>query len=218
MQVRFVVVVAHPDDETLGAGGTIARFVAAGHEAHVLCLSNGVGARDDGDVDGRCAEFVAAMEILGVEHYEVGPFPDNQFDTRSRLELAQWVEHALAKIGDAHYLITHSMADLNVDHRRTHEAVLVATRPYVRNYMQTWACEVLSSTECGIRPFMPNVYVRFDGGALQKRDAALACYKSELRQLPHPRSAMGATSTMIRRGVECGSLGAEAFELIREVL
>ena len=217
MQGQLVVVVAHPDDESLGAGGTIYKLTQAGMVPHVICLSNGVGARDDGDVDGRLAEFRAAMEILGVKHYEIGPFPDNQFDDIPRLRISQWIQHRFAKI-QPNLVITHSSADLNIDHRLTHEVVLHGCRPSDRMIWQVWGCEIPSSTEWGMRPFAPNVYSVLIGEAAKKREEAIKCYKSELRKFPHPRSITGVTAREVCRGTEGGLGLAVAFELIREVI
>jgi len=112
--------------------------------------------------------------------------------------------------------LTHSQADLNRDHRLTHEAVMTACRPLPGSSVQyIYSFEVPGATEWGLSAFRPNVWLQ---GNFKKKQEALECYKSELREHPHPRSIQGIWNRGIMRGAECGRVVAEAFELQRMVL
>lgn len=124
-----LVIVAHPDDESLFAGGTIATITAQKMRVRVIALSDGETSRGAGAraVKRRRKQFAEACAILGAEHTALNVFPDQQSDTVPQLSINKAVEKAIA--GEKpRRILTHHVGDLNLDHRRTAEAVLVATR------------------------------------------------------------------------------------------
>ncbi len=220
---KILVVVAHPDDEVLGCGGTIASLTAKGHRVFVLILGEGVTSRDDRrDRRAREMEIQAlreasrkAGEILGVEEIFFYDFPDNRFDTVPFLDIVKTVEKVKDKI-KPEIIFTHFDSDLNLDHQITYRAVITATRPFPGEQVhRVYAFEIPSSTEWNFgKIFTPNVY--FDiSHTLNKKLEALACYESELREFPHPRSLEGVKARAKLRGSEIGVPAAEAFELVR---
>ena len=150
MSRKILVVAAHADDETLGCGGTIARHVSEGDTVHVMIMTNGVGARGDGDekaIKERQEAFHKAMSILGVQKTYENDFPDNRMDTFPLLEITQSVEKVIKKI-EPSIVYTHHYGDLNIDHQITHKAVITACRPIPQSSVkEIYSFEVLSSTE-----------------------------------------------------------------------
>lgn len=224
----MLVLAAHPDDEVLGCGGTIARLAAHGRDVRIAILGEGITSRHDRREDAdpsALRELVAssrkAAEILGAKEVRSYGLPDNRFDTLPILDLARIIEGLLDEFDPETVFVNHA-GDLNVDHRRVHEAALVATRTTedqkVRNLC---AYEVPSSTEWAfhrIEPiFRPNVFVDVRH-TLALKVEALACYESELRAFPHPRSTRAVESAAARWGSVAGLPAAEAFELIRSVV
>jgi len=219
--MNILIVAAHCDDESF-MGGTIARHVAEGDTVYLMTLSRGVASRFGGNALGR--EFAQiermnalerAVGVLGFTDYRQANEPDQRLDQVALLDIAKHVEFMLENF-NPHTVYTHSYADLNQDHRRVHEATLIACRPHSSNVKAIYAYEVPSSTEWGLRPFRPNHFVDI-GDYEQTKLEALSCYESELRDFPHPRS-MEAICARHRywgsvAGVEC----AEAFETVREV-
>ena len=127
-----LVVVAHADDEVLGCGGTIARHVSQGDYVHLVIMTNGVGSRSDAvllDIQSRAAASENAAKILGISSLKTLNFPDNALDTVSLLEIAKELE-SLVKSLRPKIVYTHHYGDLNIDHRRTQEAVMIACRPH----------------------------------------------------------------------------------------
>ncbi len=207
---RVLVVVSHPDDEILGAGATLAKHALAGDEVRVLILGRGrPGAGSDTTAS-------AAADVIGAT-VRLHDLPDNQFDTVPLLRIAELVEWAITE-HQPEVIYTHHAGDLNVDHRRTHEAVLAACRPQggcpVR---QVLAFEVPSATEWGLSAFQPTVFVDVSGQPWARKRKALACYVSEMRAFPHPRSQTAISALAMWRGVMAGVQMAEAFELVRDI-
>ena len=221
---QVLVVAAHPDDEALGAGATLARHTLSGGAVHILFLTDGVAARCSVDAkarDARRAAATAAAEILGAKPPRYFDGPDNQLDTLPLLTIAKAVEKAIAEVNPA-IIYTHHGADLNVDHRVAHQAVLTAARPMPGMPVRAiYAFEVPSSTEWSSpaigEPFHPTRFVDATR-TLDRKTAALAAYKEEMRPFPHPRSIEAVQALMRWRGATVGCETAEAFEVIRDIV
>ena len=224
----ILVLAAHPDDEVLGIGGTIARHAASGDHVHVAIAAEGATARDDTrDARARHAGIESlqsaarkAAGILGVKSVRFLGFPDNRCDSVDRLEVVKAIEAVVAELRpDTVYV--HHCGDVNIDHRILHEAAFTACRPQpghpVRRLL---SFETPSSTEWAppnsLPQFLPTVFLDISRHWPAKL-AALGAYESEMRPSPHPRSA-GAIENLARwRGATAGLEMAEAFMLLREV-
>lgn len=211
-----LIVVAHPDDEVLGCGGTIGRLVNAGWDVNCLILGGVTSSR--GEISAYEQEAENAALVLGMCLLERPNFPDNRFDTLPLLDLIQIVYQA-QKVVSPSLVFTHSYSDLNIDHRLVHQAVLTAFRPMDGNSMHIMAFEVLSSTEYqdqAMASFKPNCYVNVTD-TIEQKVQAMQCYKSELHEFPHPRSMDGIRHLAAVRGMQGGFQAAEAFQIVREV-
>lgn len=221
MTKNVLVVAAHSDDEALGCGATLAKFSKAGHRVRVVFMTNGVGARQE-SVDTaaeREAHAKSALSILGVDSYVNYDFPDNQLDQVAMLALAQTVEKEILSF-QPELIISHHQGDLNIDHQRVAEAVLVASRPQPGHCVkEVWAFEILSSTEWSFSPkhvFSPNNFVDISN-FLETKLEACAQYANEFKDPPHSRS-LGHVHTLAKhRGNSVGLTYAEAFIIIRKV-
>jgi LmbE family N-acetylglucosaminyl deacetylase len=133
------------------------------------------------------------------------------------LTLVKAVESVVEQVGPER-VYTHHLADLNLDHRLTSQAVLTACRPVPgAKVKRIETFEVPSSTEWAPEPFRPTSFVDVTGDALQRKLLALACYSSEMREAPHPRSPQAIRALAHWRGASCGVHEAEAFQLVREL-
>ena len=219
---KVLVIAAHPDDEVLGCGGTIARHVDEGHEVKVIFLTNGVSARNasTSDINSRKEASEKVLEVLGISEAFRFDYPDNQLDTVSLLGLSQTIEGILKNF-PAEVIYTHFGEDLNVDHRLTYEAVITACRPQQScSVNEIYSFEVPSSTEWRARSaplFNPDTFIDITKFATKKIEA-LECYKSEMREAPHPRSFEGIRALMSWRGATCGMDYSEAFMTIRRTV
>jgi LmbE family N-acetylglucosaminyl deacetylase len=226
--MTVLVVAAHPDDEVLGCGGTIARHAREGHDVHLAILGEGISSRharrdeaSTGDLEALQADARAAAAVLGARSVVFGGLPDNRFDQLALLDVIKHVEGWIDTFRPG-VIYTHHPGDLNVDHNIVFRAVLTATRPGAASVAvpDLYAFEVPSSTEWAfqrIEPvFRPNVFVEIAAG-LDAKIAAMQCYRSERRESPHPRSPEMLRAAAGRWGAVAGMSAAEPFELIRSL-
>ena len=226
---KVLVVAAHPDDEVLGCGGTIVRHANAGDQVQVLIVAEGATSRQDqrdrlqaGDeLSALVDSAMAAGSILGAAGVEILDLPDNRLDSLDRLDLIKHIEQRIDRY-QPQVVYVHHAGDVNVDHRRLHEAVVTACRPTPgHSVRRLLSFEVASSSEWqppGSAPaFQPNWFIDISEQWQRKRDALMA-YASEMRPWPHARS-LEAVEHMARwRGAQVGVEAAEAFCLLRQLV
>lgn len=226
---KVLVVAAHPDDEVLGCGGTIARHSDAGDHVEILIVAEGATSRqqkrDRNQVDRELSDLrIAAQEagiILGAARVELLDLPDNRLDSIDRLDLIKKIESYMDQY-KPQVVYLHHAGDVNIDHRRLHEAVVTACRPTPKQTVrQMLSFETSSSSEWqppGSAPaFLPNLFVDITD-QLRRKQEALMRYGSEIRPWPHARS-MEAIEHLVRwRGSQVGVEAAEAFCLLRQVI
>jgi LmbE family N-acetylglucosaminyl deacetylase len=220
--MNVLVVAAHPDDEVLGAGGTIAALARSGHAVHILILGEGATSRASGHADDVAALQAASVEassILGAAGVRHGGLPDNRFDSVDLLDVVQLIESEIG-LTEPDVVLSQHGGDVNVDHERTFRAVLAATRPVPGSRIRSvLSFEVASSTEWAfgsLAPaFTPNVFWDISDTLPTKLDA-LRAYALELRPFPHPRSEESVTAQAQRWGTGIGVAAAEAFRLVWE--
>lgn len=222
----ILCVVAHPDDETLGAGGTIARHAENGEAVHILVLADGVMARYDertaeaeSAIERRRSQARTAVDTLGAESITFCEFPDNELDSISLLTLVKRIEESISK-HQPDTIYTHHYGDLNVDHKLVCRAVMTAARPL--DSVPTdriLAFETLSASEWGLpeqsNAFQPTSFVDISD-TLSVKMEAIEAYSDELRSGPHPRSRDAIEQCALLWGQKSGVQAAEAFVLMRE--
>ena len=224
MARTVLIIAAHPDDDVLGCGGTIAKLASEGAVIHDAFLADGISSRDAtvraDELEARRAAAQKACDILGVTSVSFGDLPDNRMDSVALLDVTKLIERLIA-LHQPDTVLTHHGGDINIDHRRTHEAVVTACRPQRGHPVRTLLCfEVPSSTEWqvpGSSPlFAPNWFVDI-AKTLDVKLAALDAYSAELRAWPHPRSRQGVEYLARWRGATMGADAAEAFMLGRRL-
>jgi len=226
---RVLVVAAHPDDEVLGCGGTIARHADAGDQVQVLIVAEGATSRQQQRDRLQAGEELSALaqaaqtagSILGAAGVELLDLPDNRLDALDRLDLIKHIEQHIDRL-QSQVVYVHHAGDVNVDHRRLHEAVVTACRPTpghpVRRLL---SFEVASSSEWqppGSAPaFQPNWFVDISA-QWQRKKEALVAYSNEMRPWPHARSIEALEHLARWRGAQVGVDAAEAFCLLRQLV
>ena len=222
-----LIIVAHPDDEVLGCGGSIAKWSLQG-EVHILIMAEGATSREAvRDVYGKQQELSLlaqaahnAGEILGATSVKLLGLPDNRMDSIDLLDVVKSVEEVIDSL-QPDTVVTHHAGDLNVDHRVVHNAVITACRPqFGHPVKKILAFESPSSTEwqpadSGAQ-FHPNWFEDISA-TLDKKISALQEYKLEMRDWPHSRSLKAVEHLAKWRGASVGCNMAEAFVLVREV-
>jgi LmbE family N-acetylglucosaminyl deacetylase len=207
----------------------MARLVDHGAAIHVAFLADGVTARADAkhgparstsELASRRTAAQEACAILGVRSISFDEFPDNRMDTVALLEIVKVIEALIARY-TPDTVFTHHAGDVNIDHRRIHDAATAACRPQPGHPVRCLASfEVTSSTEwqlpAAYPPFVPNWFVDISA-TLERKIAALEAYRAEVRNWPHPRSRRGVEYLARWRGCTVGVDAAEAFVLGRQI-
>ena len=232
MSKTVLVIGAHSDDETLGAGGAIARHIAEGDTVYAMMFTTGLASRDGLEnttyrsdeqystlktaILRREEHADAAARVLGFSWYARHDMPDNAMDTVPLLDVVKHVEEAIDDL-KPELVYTHHGGDLNIDHAVVYRAVMTATRPLPEQIVrEVRLMEVPSSTEFSLTPFVPNLWVELTHEQAAKKHLALGCYKDELRSYPHPRSHEAIGYNEMRRAIEGGVEHlAEAFNVVR---
>ena len=228
IQVKKVLVIAaHPDDEVLGMGGTIAKLVNEGCEVNVLIVTDGSSSqyRDSDNLDqiirAKKQETWACAEVLGVKQVYYGGMPDMRLDSTPHITVNKVIECFIDQLCPD-TVFTHFWGDVNQDHVNVYHSTLVAVRPIKGQVVKELYCyRVPSSTEWtpmnSPTTFMPNVYVDITEFAEQKYEA-FSQYHTELRAYPHPRSVEYLRICDKARGLQVGLQVAEEFVLLRKLV
>lgn len=218
---RVVVVAAHPDDELLGLGATLAKHVRAGDEAHAVILAEGATSRYAEGMAGVLDDASKrAGEVLGLSSVRSCWLPDQRLDAVALVEVTQAVESVLGEL-QPEIVYTHFPGDVNLDHGVVARATWTACRPYVLPGLRRFAVfETPSSTEWAWPldggTFAPNLFVDVTK-TLSTKLEAMACYETELRDYPHPRSLAALANRAAFWGSRVGQAAIEPFQILRDM-
>lgn len=219
--MNYLIVVAHPDDEALGAGATIHKLIQQGHKVAVATMANHATARANIS-DTLAADQNEAFKIMGVCKSYAADFPNIKMNTVPHLDLVQFIESCIEDFG-AEAIITHHPSDTNNDHVQTSYAAQAACRIAQRkegipSLKLVLFMEIMSSTEWSFdsssKKFDPNYFVEIGHDGLDLKLKALYAYKGIMRPYPHPRSDEAIKGLAAYRGGQAGCKYAEAFECV----
>ena len=223
MQRRFLLVIAHPDDEALGCGGTVYKISQAGGQVEMCILSAEAQARQFRPEDAELqADLQASSRMPGISKTYEGSFPNIELNNVSHLQLVQFIEKAIVA-SRPQVIITHHPSDSNNDHLHCALACQAAMRlfqrkPEVPPCQELWFMEVPSATDWSLNAatnrFQPNLFVEIENVGLEKKLAALAGYRGVMRDYPHPRSQETIRGLAAYRGSQAGCKFAEAYECV----
>lgn len=219
----ILCVIAHPDDEALGVGGTLIKHIEQGDVVNIVIFSLGETSKKSKEINSsrRLKSAKDWSKRVGSKIYSILDFPDQRLDTVPKLEIIQILEKILKDL-KPDILYTHHDGDINHDHQIVSHAILTALRPMnnlaLKSEIRTF--ETVSSTEQAPYTdryvFKPNYYVGIED-VWEKKIKALEAYKNELGSFPHPRSLESLEALAIKRGIESGLNKAEAFCIIRKI-
>ena len=219
--MNYLIVVAHPDDEVLGAGATIFKLIMQGNKVAVAIMSGHAAARNNRSAT-LSEDEEKAMSVMGVEKVYHADFPNIKMNTVPHLELVQYIEQCIED-WQAEVIFTHHPSDTNIDHQETSRAAVAACRLFQRKegipqLRELSYMEVPSSTEWSLNSaenrFTPNKFVEIGKSGVEKKLEALSAYTGVMRPYPHPRSVEALTGLAASRGAQAGCAYAEAFESV----
>jgi len=226
--MNYLIVVAHPDDEVLGAGASIRKWSQNGDKVDICIMCTEAKARafrpEDKELDD---DLNASSDFLGINKKYEATFPNIEMNTVPHLKLVQFIEKAILE-SEPDVIITHHPSDTNNDHLQTslacQEAIrLFQRRPEVKAISEFWYMEVVSATDWCVNPsfgkFDPNTFVEVGKEGVDAKIKAMHMYRGVMRPYPHPRSDEGILGCAIYRGGQAGVMYAEAFEcVLRRIL
>jgi LmbE family N-acetylglucosaminyl deacetylase len=233
MKQKVLVLAAHPDDEILGCGGTLALHSAKGDQITIMIMAEGITSRSSvRDVTLCRAELtnlqqiaLQAAQVLGVSDVRFAGLPDNRLDNLDLLDIVKIIEQVIDDI-QPEIIYTHHYGDLNIDHQIIHQAAMTAARPLPNSSVRKLLFfEVPSATGWNTptsqNAFIPQYYIdlsqKVNGSetALDYKLKALKIYESEMRPYPHHRSIETVQYLAYWRGSSIGILSAESFQVGR---
>ena len=219
--MNVLVIAPHMDDEVLGVGGTISRHVDAGDSVAVCVVANrAYDHRYDQTLIAQENEATfRAKDVLGYQELQFLSLPDERLDAVLQ-DIIIPLEEVYQRVKPEVVYVNHK-GDNNQDHQAVFRAAMVVCRPYGGHQLQSlYAYEVPSSTDQTPNllenAFLPNRFIDISA-QLERKLAALSCYKKEIRAFPHPRSIEGLTIYARKRGSEVGMEAAEAFMVLRDL-
>ena len=225
---KIMIVVAHPDDELLGLGATMNKLITEYNvSTHVVILGEGITSRSDQrdseswkkELETHKKNIHAAKDCIGYQSVSIHDFPDNRFDDVNLLDIVKVVEKEKNEFKPS-VIFTHHGGDLNIDHQRTFEAVITATRPMENEQVNTIITfETPSGTEWRAssdpRHFIPTLFFEVSEKNINAKIKGMESYEFEKRKYPHPRSPEALKIQAQRWGISVGKPFAEAFVVIR---
>jgi LmbE family N-acetylglucosaminyl deacetylase len=222
--VNVLVVCAHPDDETLGCGGTMLKHVAAGDEVTWAIVTQAHEPQWSPEtIERKAAEVDRVAAAYGLaRHVRLG-FPSSRLDVAPRADLIGALQTVVEEVGPEVVYVVHP-GDVHADHRDVFEAtlsVLKAFRMGSLGVRRVLAYETLSSTDAaalaGGDMFTPTVFSEI-GDFLERKLQIMSLFESEAQHDPLPRGESAIRALARFRGASVGVDYAEAFQLVRELV
>ncbi len=221
--MKYLLIVAHPDDEVLGAGASIAKWAKLGDIVDVCMMCTEAKARAFRPEDKELNEdLYTSSRLLGISKIFEGDFPNIEMNTVPHLKLVQFIEKAIAE-SCPDVIITHHPTDTNNDHVQTSIACQAAIRLFQRRVemkpiQEFWYMEVLSATDWNVNSsqnqFHANTFVEVGRECVDIKIKAMHQYRGVMRPYPHPRSDESILGLAAYRGSQSGCNYAEAFECV----
>jgi len=220
--MKMLIIAPHPDDETIGAGGTIARHIALGDEVFWCVVTQAYSPPWPKETLQKAREQIDAVtEFYSFKKIYCLGYPTVKLNTVPHIELCNALRSVIDEI-KPDIVYTTSRNDINLDHRIVYDCTLIATRPLPGNMVRRVLSYEIGYTNhfgvpSGAAMFQPNVFVNISE-YLETKLKAMRFYETELRQMPHPRCIESIRLLAQERGLCVGFAAAECFELVRELI
>lgn len=226
--MRHLFVVAHPDDEVLGAGAFIFDATRRDDVCGAVIMNTCDMTRYEDDRSKILTDLENSHREIGITERYLYNHEDGNFHLEDHRRMVQEIEEAIRQF-QPDCVFTHHPSDNNQDHIVVAQSCMEAFRIWQRGrdrkhhpafcpFKALYTMEVLSSTDWGIspstNPFTPNTFVGVSASAIGAKIRALKCYENVIRESPHPRSFENIRALSTIRGSQGGYTTAEAFQCI----
>lgn len=213
--MKILVFAPHNDDEILGVGGTIKKYINSGHDVYVCEITSGPQYKILQN------EARNAHNFLGIKESIFLNLPVNNLRNLEQGVINNEILKVVRKIEPATVFLPHR-GDMHLDHGEVAKAVMVAVRPVSAPYVKRiYAYETLSETEWNFpsvdNAFVPNVFIDISD-TIEEKITAMTYYKTQIKEFPNPRSIQAIRALSEFRGATICTKNAEAFMLIREIV
>lgn len=206
---KIAIIVAHPDDEVYGMGGTIARLCDNNNEVNILYVTNGMTSCGFSRYD----VIYKVKKILNFNDFELLHLSDQKLDSLNQMEINDLISRYIYKI-NPDIVYTHAIEDLNIDHRIIHNSTMVSCRPQrgcsVKE-LYTFCNSSWDFNEFG--SFNSNTFIDIDK-YIYKKTEAMKVYESEIKKYPHPMSLTNISNRHIEIGSKFCLYAVEEFKQI----
>lgn len=220
--MNVLVVAPHADDEILGVGATIAKYVDEGHDVYICVVTSGHPSMFSKEVLKKLrSETIDSHKYLGIKETFFLEFPAVLLSEIPKHEINAKINTVLDEVKPDVVFIPH-YGDMHLDHYIVSQAAMVGVRPIKdHKVLEVYSYETLSETEWNVphvsNVFIPNSFVNVSN-YLDKKLKAMSYFTTQLTQFPHPRSLEAITSLAKLRGSTVGVNAAEAFCLVRRII
>lgn len=219
--MKILIVAPHADDEILGVGGTIARYIDNGNDVYVCIATRGDPSMFPNDMLKKLrSEVIDAHRYLGIKETFFLDFPAVILSEIPKHQLNNKIKDIVVHVKPQIVYIPH-FGDMHLDHYLVSQSTMVAVRPIEDRVLEIYSYETLSETEWNIphvsNVFIPNTYVDVSD-YLDKKITAMSFFTTQLASFPHPRSLEAIKSLAKLRGSTVGVDAAEAFCMIRKIV
>lgn len=215
---RYMIFAPHNDDEVLGVGGTMFKLAKAGHDVIVCEVTTGPNPERAERIK---KEALKAHDILQVKETVFLDLPMVHLNLVPKPEINVAFLRAVKEFRPEVVFIPHR-GDIHIDHQMTAEACMVAVRPVDTPFIkQVYAYETLSESEWSLPTpeniFCANVFSEISEEELERKLEAMACFETQIRPFPQPRSLESIRALARLRGSTVCVQAAEAFKLVRQI-
>ena len=220
--LTHLVIAPHPDDETLGCGGTILKLKAQGAEVHWLIVTTleGVTGFPQSRVPVRAREIDTVHKAFGFDGVHACSLPAAALDTLDKGALIGAIGTVIKDVRPDRVFLPYRN-DVHSDHAAVFDAAIAATKTFRSPFVKSiYAYETISETDFGLRPddpgFRPNLYEDISG-YLDRKISIMSLFEGEMGQFPFPRSEECLRALATLRGAQANCHAAEAFMILKEI-
>ncbi len=217
---KVLVVSPHPDDETLGAGGTLLKYKKQGHKIYWLNITdvNEEFGWDEKRIAHRQEQIEAIRGFFGFDGYYNLSLPTTKLATIDEGDIISKIRAVFDDVQPSWVLIP-GQYDAHSDHRIVYNCCMAAAKSFRSPYIKRiTTMEIVSETDFGFQNerFVPNLFVDITE-EMDKKLEAMKIYDTEIEEVPFPRSLENIKAHSLMWGGYCNSRYAEAFCIVKQI-